>query len=61
MAALRFGDNRLDGLIREIEEAIQDCDNPTTLYRLGVQLKLCADKARGRGFDLQPKQGNRFW
>jgi hypothetical protein len=58
---LRFEDNRLQGLLRELEEAIADCDNPETLRRLGVQLKLMGGEARGRGFRLQPKEGNRHW
>ncbi len=57
---LEFTDNRLSGLIREVQQAIEDCDDPKTLYRLGVSLKLLHDKARGRGWDIQPK-GNRSW
>jgi len=58
---LAFSDNRLSGLLREIEEAIADCDDPKTLRRFGVALKQLSDKARGKGFDLQPPHGNRTW
>lgn len=61
MATLAFSDNRISGLLRELEEAVADCDDPVTLRRLGVELKLIADAARGRGFGLQPKEGNRTW
>ena len=61
VATLVFSDNRLQGLLREIEEAIAACDDPTTLRRLGVELKLIADAARGKGYELQPKEGNRYW
>jgi hypothetical protein len=58
---LQFSDNRLQGLLRELEEAIAACDDPATLYRLGRELKLIGDAARGRGYELQPKAGNRYW
>lgn len=58
---LEFKDNRLAGLLREVREAIEDCDDPTTLRRFGVSLKAYGDSARGKGFDLQPKKGNRTW
>lgn len=58
---LKFNDNRLTGLLREIEEAIADCDDPETLRRFGVCLKSLHDKARGKGWELQPKEGNRTW
>lgn len=61
MATLVFTDNRLSGLLRELEEAIAECEDPTTLRRLGIELKLIADSARGKGYGLQPKQGNRTW
>ena len=61
MATLAFSDNRINGLLRELEEAVADCDDPATLRRLGVELKLIADAARGRGFGFQPKEGNRTW
>lgn len=58
---LKFSDNRLAGLLREISEAIEDCDDPITLRRFGIALKAYGDLARGKGFDLQPPKGNRTW
>ena len=58
---LEFKDNRLAGLLREVQEAIEATDDPPTLRRLGVALKQLADKSRGRGWELQPKDGNRIW
>lgn len=58
---LEFKDNRLAGLLREVREAVEECDDPTTLRRFGIALKQQHDVARGKGFDLQSKQGNRTW
>lgn len=58
---LEFKDNRLAGLLREVREAIADCDDPATLRRFGVALKQLHDEARGKGWELQPKEGNRTW
>lgn len=53
-------DNRLKSLTQEVLEAIVDCDDPDQLRRLGMNLKMLADAARSKGFDLQPK-GQRTW
>ena len=58
---LEFKDNRLAGLLREVQEAIEATDDPMTLYRLGIALKQLSNMSRGRGWDLQPKEGNRYW
>jgi uncharacterized protein YfaS (alpha-2-macroglobulin family) len=58
---LEFTDNRLAGLLREVQEAINETDDPLTLWRLGVALKQLADASRGRGYDLQPNKANRSW
>ena len=58
---LKFSDNRLAGLLREVSEAIKDCDDPTTLRRFGIALKAYGDEARSRGYNLQPSKGNRTW
>lgn len=57
----RIADNRHKGLLREVLEAIHDCDNPEQLRALGQSLKMLGDAARTRGWELQPKQGNRTW
>ena len=54
-------DNRLTALAHDVREAIADCDDPAQLRRLGMNLKMLADAARGKGFELQPKKGNRTW
>lgn len=33
------GDNRIGPLMRELVEAIADCDNPDTIKRISVRLK----------------------
>jgi hypothetical protein len=58
---LKFSDNRLAGLLREVSEAIKDCDEPATLRRFGIALKAYGDEARSRGYNIQPKTGNRTW
>lgn len=60
-ALLDSRDNRLKSLTQEVLEAIADCDDPVQLRRLGVNLKMLADAARSKGFELQPKEGNRTW
>lgn len=57
----RIADNRHKGLLREVLEAIEDCDSPEQLRALGQSLKMLADAARTRGWELQPKEGNRTW
>ena len=58
---LKFKDNRLSGLLREVREAIADCEDPETLRRFGIALKQLHDEARGKGWELQAKEGNRTW
>lgn len=55
----RMKDNRLQGLLREIEEAIKSEDDAAVLRTLGQSLKLLGDCARSRGFERQT--GQRFW
>jgi hypothetical protein len=38
--AASLGDNRLSGLISELWDAIEDCDDPDRLYRLHRRLTL---------------------
>ncbi len=45
---LEFTDNRLSGLLREVEEAIADCEDVVTLWRLRSQLLLFSQEARGK-------------
>lgn len=59
-ALLDSRDNRLTSLTQDALEAIADCDDPAQLRRLGMNLKMLADAARSKGFDLQPK-GQRTW
>lgn len=42
-------DNRMQGLVRELAEAIDDCDDPERLRKLGQSLKLLGDYARNKG------------
>lgn len=53
-------DNRLQGLMRELLEALADCDDPSALYRAGKDLKAIGDAARSKGYELQPR-GSRTW
>jgi hypothetical protein len=57
----RLADNRLQGLLRELSEAIRDEEDPAILRALGQSLKMLADRSRSRGWELQPKTGNRHW
>jgi hypothetical protein len=54
-------DNRLKSLTTEVLEAIADCDDHAQLRRLAINLKMLADAARSKGWELQPKNGNRTW
>jgi hypothetical protein len=49
-AVQRLHDNRMHGLVREVAEFIDDCDDPEELRKIGQSLKLLADAARGKGF-----------
>lgn len=49
-----LGDNRLSGLLAELWQAIDDCDDPDRLYRLHRRLTLgVANYARRREKDLR--------
>lgn len=47
----RIKDNRLKGLLRELEEALQDTEDPELLRKLGQSLRLIGDRARSKAFD----------
>lgn len=53
----RIADNRLQGLLRELLEAIAQEDDPAKLRKLGQSLKLIGDRARSKAFD---KTGDRW-
>lgn len=57
----RIKDNRLKGLLREIQEAIADMDDPEALKKLGQSLKMMGDRARNRGWYLLPEEKREFW
>lgn len=56
-AVERVTGNRENGLLRELAEAIEDCENPEALRRLGQSLKMLGDAARAKGF----RNGGRFY
>jgi hypothetical protein len=56
----RVKDNRLNGLLREIADLIRDEDDPRVLRHFSTSLKLLADRARSRGYSLDPDH-NRIW
>ena len=56
MATIPFTENRLQGLMREVEQAINDCDDPMTLWRLSCALRLLSQEARGRKFQLDAER-----
>lgn len=60
-STLNFIDNRLAGLLREISEAIQDCDDPQQLRRFGISLHQLHHDARGRAWDLSPNKAHRTY
>lgn len=47
----RIKDNRLQGLLRELLEAIKDEEDPDKLRKLGQSLKMIGDRARSKAFD----------
>jgi hypothetical protein len=59
-AVLEFKDNRLQGLLREVRQAIEDCEDPETLRRFGVTLKLLGDESRCKAWSENPKV-NKAW
>lgn len=59
-ALLDSRDNRLKSVTQDVLEALLDCDDPAQLRRLGMNLKMLADAARSKGFNLQPA-GQRTW
>lgn len=54
-------DNRIRGLLQEMREALEDCDDPDALRRAGVDLKALGDAARGKGYAINPRKGSRIW
>lgn len=54
---LEFSDNRLSGLLREVQEAIDDCDDPNTLWRLHVSLRSLHQRSRERGWLIRNQKG----
>jgi hypothetical protein len=53
----RITDNRLKGLLREVLDALEDCDNPETLRAVGQSLKMLGDDARAKAL----QKGSRQW
>lgn len=53
----RIRDNRAKGLLREVAEAIADCDDPEQLRKLGQSLRMLGDAARNKGLD----RGGKFF
>lgn len=51
----RIKDNRLQGLLRELLDAIKDEDDPEKLRKLGQSLRLIGDRARSKAFDKTRK------
>jgi hypothetical protein len=52
--AASLGDNRLSGLMTELWEAIEDCDDPDRLYRLHRRLTLgVVNHAKRREYELR--------
>ena len=56
-AVERVTGNRENGLLREIAEAIEDCEDPDALRRLGQSLKMLGDAARSKGY----RNGGKFY
>lgn len=54
-------DNRIKGLLQELEQALRDEDDPAALRRAGVDLRALGDAARGRAWRIDPKIGSRSW
>ena len=48
----RIADNRLQGLLREIAEAIQDEGDAERLRSFGQSLRMLTGRARSRAFEL---------
>lgn len=56
----RVTDNRLNGLLRELAEAIQAEEDPRTLRHFAQSLALLAGRARSRGYSLSDDK-DRIW
>jgi hypothetical protein len=48
-AVERVTGNRENGLLREIAEVIESCDDPEQLRRFGQSLKMLSDASRSKG------------
>jgi hypothetical protein len=44
-AVTRLHDNRMHGMVREVAEFIDDCEDPEALRNISVSLKVLADSA----------------
>lgn len=47
----RIKDNRLQGLLRELQEAIAQEEDADKLRKLGQSLKLIGDRARSKAYE----------
>lgn len=47
----RVKDNRLKGLLRELQEALLETDDPELLRKVGQSLRMIGDSARSKAFD----------
>lgn len=56
----RLPGNRLPSLLHDIAEAIASETNHEALRKLGQSLKMAADIARNKGYDIQPSH-KRSW
>lgn len=55
-----LGDNRLSGLMSELWDAIDDCDDPDRLYKLHRRLTLgIINHAKRREYELRKMRRNR--
>lgn len=60
LCMIEFSDNRLAGIVAEISESIDDCDDPDTLRRFGILLYQLHHKSRGKAWDINPKQNKTY-
>lgn len=54
---LEFMDNRLSGLLREVQEAIEDTEDADTLWRLHISLRSLHQQAREKGWLIRNRKG----
>lgn len=53
---LEFMDNRLSGLLREVQEAIEDTEDADTLWRLHISLRSLHRQAREKGWLIRNRK-----